>query len=134
MHSEDSMKPEPEQHHDVYTILEINTDVLRKDLNKLETETVRNRDAIHELRNGMHNNCNVLRENHADLKQIVQNNSVQISTIIERYEKIEKVVTNNTEVMQELRVGIKLGVWIIGSVGGFAGLFGFINELALLLK
>lgn len=108
--------------------LEVKEDAIRRDIEFLARETERHRNNIHKLRNDVNNTFNIIRENHNDLKQLVLSNSSQISIIIERYEKIEKVVSNNTAVMSELKGGIKLGVWVIGSIGGLGGLMLLLGE------
>lgn len=103
--------------------LEVKEQATFRDLQSLNQELDRMRTSHHNLRDDTHAALNVIRCDHDDLRQIVHQNSTQISVVIERYKRIEKVVSNNTEVMSQLRGGIKLAVWVVGSVGGLTGMF-----------
>lgn len=72
-------------------------------LNDNATETMRNRDSIHKLRNECNNTFNIIRANNSDLKEIVLNNSHQITSLIEKHEEVKEVVANNTVAMNTLQ-------------------------------
>lgn len=107
--------------------LETKSEFICKEIETLNKETIRNRDGIHDINNKNQVDLNIIRESHGDLKELVMNNSHQISSLIEKHEKMEKVISNNTKVMIELKGGIKTGVWILSSLGGLTSVGAFLK-------
>ena len=86
----------------------------------LEKRTSDTEDEIHKLRTDRHNlreklqsDFNVVRENHNELKEIVHNNTSQITIMLREHKEIKQVVVTNTEVMHSLKetlVKFKAGI------------------------